>query len=72
MTSRLRVRQKVSTIGRTEHLCRVIAGLGLRGPGSEVVVANTPSFRGMVKKVLHLVEVEEIAGEAAPGASTSK
>jgi large subunit ribosomal protein L30 len=51
---------------------RVIKGLGLRGPGSEVVVANTPSFRGMVKKVLHLVEVEEVAGDATPGAQISK
>jgi len=24
-----------------------------------VVVDNTPSFRGMIKKVLHLVQVEE-------------
>jgi large subunit ribosomal protein L30 len=55
----LRVRQKGSTIGQVEHTRRVIKGLGLRGPGSEVVVANTPSFRGMVKKVLHLVAVEE-------------
>jgi large subunit ribosomal protein L30 len=38
---------------------KVIKGLGLRGPGSEVVVDNTPSFRGMVKKVLHLLEVVE-------------
>ena len=34
-------------------------GLGLRGPGSKVVVDNTPSFRGMIKKVLHLVTVQE-------------
>jgi large subunit ribosomal protein L30 len=72
MTSRLRVRQKVSTIGRTEHMRQVILGLGLRGPGSEVVVANTPSFRGMVKKVIHLVEVEEVAGDATPSARTSE
>jgi large subunit ribosomal protein L30 len=38
----------------------VLKGLGLRGPGSRVVVANTPSFRGMIKKVMHLVEVEEL------------
>lgn len=57
----LRVRQKASTIGQVEHTRRVIQGLCLRGPGSEVVVANTPSFRGMIKKVLHLVEVEEVA-----------
>jgi large subunit ribosomal protein L30 len=37
----------------------VVAGLGLRGPGSSVIVENTPSFRGMIKKVLHLVRVEE-------------
>ncbi|MCC6555526.1 MAG: 50S ribosomal protein L30 [Polyangiaceae bacterium] len=65
MSVRLRVRQTASTIGQVEHTRRVIKGLGLRGPGSEVVVANTPSFRGMVKKVLHLVQVEEIAGDAA-------
>ncbi len=70
--SQLRVRQKASTIGRTEPVRRIIKGLGLRGPGSEVVVANTPSFRGMVKKVLHLLEVEEVAGDAASGAQNSK
>jgi large subunit ribosomal protein L30 len=36
-----------------------LRGLGLRGPGSTVVVANTPSFRGMIKKVMHLVQVEK-------------
>jgi large subunit ribosomal protein L30 len=34
-------------------------GLGLGRPGRTVVVANTPSFRGMIKKVLHLVTVAE-------------
>lgn len=58
----LKVRQKTSTIGRVEHQEKVIRGLGLRGPGTEVVVANTPSFRGMVKKVLHLVDVQEVDG----------
>ncbi len=47
-------------VGQVEHMRKVIKGLGLRGPGSSVVVANTPSFRGMVKKVLHLVAVEEV------------
>jgi len=66
---KLRVRQKASNIGQIERTRRVIKGLGLRGPGSEVIVANTPSFRGMVKKVLHMVEVEEIADEATPSKS---
>ncbi len=60
----LRVRQRASTIGPVEHQRKVIKGLGLRGPGSQVVVANTPSFRGMVKKIIHLVQVEEIDAEA--------
>lgn len=67
MKSKLLVRQTGSVIGQTEHQRKVIKGLGLRGPGSHVIVANTPSFRGMVKKVLHLVAVEETDG-AAPKA----
>jgi large subunit ribosomal protein L30 len=56
---RLRVRQVASTIGRPHPQERVIRGLGLRGRGTSAVVENTPSFRGMIKKVLHLVSVEE-------------
>jgi large subunit ribosomal protein L30 len=58
--ARIQVRQRVSTIGRPHPQRRVIEGLGLRGPGSSVTVDNTPSFRGMIKKVLHLVTVEEV------------
>jgi large subunit ribosomal protein L30 len=58
--SKLKVTQIRSEIGRMESQRRILKGLGLRGPHSEVVVDNTPSFRGMVKKVLHLVEVEEV------------
>jgi large subunit ribosomal protein L30 len=58
--SKLEVRQRVSVIGRPHPQRRVIEGLGLRGPGSSVVVENTPSFRGMIKKVLHLVTVQEV------------
>ena len=59
---KLRVVQKHSTIGTPHRARAVVKGLGLRGPGSEVVVDNTPSFRGMVKKVLHLVAVQEVEG----------
>jgi large subunit ribosomal protein L30 len=58
--AKLAVRQRVSVIGRPHPQRRVIDGLGLRGPGSSVLVENTPSFRGMIKKVLHLVTVEEV------------
>jgi large subunit ribosomal protein L30 len=56
---KLEVRQVRSEIGRPHPQRRVLAGLGLRGRGSSVVVDNTPSFRGMIKKVMHLVQVVE-------------
>ena len=65
MNKQLKVRQVRSVIGIPEPQRLVVKGLGLRGPGTEVTVANTPSFRGMVKKVLHLVQVEEIKSDQA-------
>ncbi len=62
MKPKLKVVQKQSGIGRPENQNRVLRGLGLKGPNSAVVVDNTPSFRGMIKKVLHLVAVEESDG----------
>jgi large subunit ribosomal protein L30 len=59
MTTKLVVTQCASEISRPHPQRRVLAGLGLRGPGSVVEVDNTPSFRGMIKKVIHLVRVEE-------------
>jgi large subunit ribosomal protein L30 len=59
MKPKLKVVQVRSGIGRPEQQNKILKGLGLTGPNTEVVVDNTPSFRGMVKKVLHLVTVEE-------------
>ncbi|NCQ61067.1 MAG: 50S ribosomal protein L30 [Myxococcales bacterium] len=60
MTTKLKVTQIRSTIGRQGRQQAILVGLGLRKLNQSVVVDNTPSFRGMVKKVLHLVTVEEI------------
>jgi large subunit ribosomal protein L30 len=57
---KLKVTQTKSLIGSHYSMRLTVKGLGLRGPGTTVVVANTPSFRGAVKKVLHLVKVEEV------------
>lgn len=62
MKAKLRIRQVHSVIGQKDTMRETIKGLGLKGPGSVVVVNNTPSFRGAVKKVLHLVRVEEVDG----------
>jgi len=60
MKPSLRVTQTKSTIGEQHGLRKTIHGLGLKGPGTSVVVGNTPSFRGAIKKVIHLVRVEEV------------
>jgi large subunit ribosomal protein L30 len=60
MKANLRVTQTRSTIGEQHAMRATIHGLGLKGPGTSVVVSNTPSFRGAIKKVIHLVRVEEI------------
>jgi large subunit ribosomal protein L30 len=61
MKPKLRVKQIRSMIGVDERFRLNLKGLGLGRVGKEVVVANTPSFRGAIKRVLHLVTVEEIA-----------
>lgn len=62
MKPKLKVKQVRSGIGRPQTQRLTLRGLGLRGPHSQVVVDNTPSFRGMIKKVIHLVTVEESDG----------
>jgi large subunit ribosomal protein L30 len=59
--SRLLVRQVRGVAGRPWTQRLVLQGLGLRGPGSEVLVENERAMRGMIRKVLHLVSVEEVA-----------
>jgi large subunit ribosomal protein L30 len=60
MKTKLRIKQIKSTIGVNERFRLNLAGLGLGRIGKTVEVANTPSFRGAIKQVLHLVTVEEI------------
>jgi large subunit ribosomal protein L30 len=54
---RLRVKQVRSGIGHAYTYRRTLAALGLKHHQDEVVVADTPSVRGMVFKVAHLVSV---------------
>ncbi len=58
--SRLKVTLKHSAIGKDRRQLEQLKGLGLRRLGHSRTLENTPSVRGMVKKVLHLVDVEEI------------
>ena len=63
--ARLVVRQVRSENGRPWQQRLVLKGLGLRGPGSQVSVLNERAIRGMIRKVLHLVEVQEATGASA-------
>ena len=56
-----------SFIGFDEKQRRVIAGLGLSRPGRSVVREDTPSTRGMVAKVPHLVVVTDYTVAPAKG-----
>lgn len=58
--SKLKVTQKRSLIGQNKRQRAVVVGLGLRKIGSSVTLSNTPEIRGMIKKVIHLIEVEEV------------
>ncbi|MBX3260242.1 MAG: 50S ribosomal protein L30 [Labilithrix sp.] len=60
MKQKLRIKQIKSCIGVDWRFRLNLKGLGLGRIGKTVEVANTPSFRGAIKKVLHLVTVEEI------------
>jgi large subunit ribosomal protein L30 len=64
MSSLLKVTLVKSMNGRPEKHRRVLYGLGLRKLNRSVALADTPTNRGMVNKVSHLVKVEESIDEA--------
>jgi len=58
----LKVTLKRSPIKSTKSQRETIRGLGLRKIRQARVLEDSPAIRGMITKVNHLVEVEEIAG----------
>jgi len=57
--AKLRVTWVKSTIGRKFDQKRTVRALGLRRLGHTVELGDSPSVRGMINKVRHLVSVEE-------------
>ena len=51
------VTQKKSPIGRQSYQRKTLIGLGLNKIGRSKELEDTPSIRGMIGKVKHLVEV---------------
>ena len=50
---------KKSTNGCTDKQKAQVRGLGLRKIGSTRTLENTPAVRGMIKKVIHMLEIKE-------------
>ena len=57
---RLRVTQTGSPIGRPADQRETLIGLGLDRMGRSRELEDTPSVRGMIGKVRHLVRWEEV------------
>jgi large subunit ribosomal protein L30 len=57
-TKRVKVTLVKSTIGFDRKQAMVVQGMGLRRINHTVDLADTPSIRGMIHKVRHLVTVE--------------
>ena len=55
--STFKVRLKRSLIGSNDRQRATIKGLGLRKINSEAIVPDTPSIRGMIFKMQHLLDV---------------
>ena len=58
-TKTVKVTLKKSTIGQKPKTRATVEGLGLRKLHQTVEQVDSPSLRGMLAKVRHLVEVEE-------------
>ena len=58
--ARLKVQQTKSKIGCKQNQRDTLRSLGLKRVGDVVVKEDRPEIRGMLFKVSHLVEVEEV------------
>jgi large subunit ribosomal protein L30 len=59
---KLRIKQVKSGIGQTARMRATLVALGLRHHQDEVIHQDSPSLRGQLKQVRHLVEVTPVEG----------
>jgi large subunit ribosomal protein L30 len=60
--SKLKVTQRRSVIDRPKDQKSTVRRLGLHRINDSIIKDDTPAVRGMIAKVQHLVEVEEVDG----------
>lgn len=53
------IKLKKSVIGCTEKQKATVRGLGLRKTNTSRTLENTSAVRGMVKKVIHLLDIQQ-------------
>lgn len=58
-STKITVKLVKSMNGTTEKVKSNVRGLGLRKIGQTSELENTPSVRGMIKKIIHMLEVQE-------------
>ena len=57
MNKRIKIKKTGSLIRQPQNQIRIVKGLGLRKTNSTREIDDTPSVRGMISKVAHLVKV---------------
>ena len=60
--SKIKVTQRRSAIDRPKDQKSTVRRLGLHRINDSIIKDDTPDVRGMIAKVQHLVEVEEVDG----------
>lgn len=60
MSGKVKITQLRSVIDRNEDQKLTIKALGLGRPNYSVVHTDTPQIRGMIRKVIHLIKVEDV------------
>jgi len=61
--NKLKITLVKSYIGRPAPQRKILAGMGLGKLNRSVLLEDTREIRGMVRKVCHLVSMEEVGGD---------
>lgn len=59
-SGRVRIKQVRSGIGHSWRMRQTLTAMGLRHHQHEIVVKDSPSLRGQIKRVRHLIEVTTV------------
>ena len=57
MNKKIKIKKTGSLIRQPQNQIRIVKGLGLRKTNSIKEIEDTPSVRGMLSKVAHLVKI---------------